>query len=72
MGTPMPLRCIPVHGGPDIYLDVSSLTSNQRSDLQDEMKRRNFYVQYLFLEDPMTILIEAEIRQRLAAEQEKA
>ena len=67
-GTPMPIRAIPIHGGPDMYLDTSKLTIKQREDLQTELKARNFYTQYLFLEDPTHILVEAEIRQRLEAE----
>jgi hypothetical protein len=69
-GVPMPIRAIPMHGGPDMYLDASKLTSKQREDLQAELKKQHFYTQYLFLEDPTRILIEAEIRQRLEAEQE--
>jgi len=69
-GTPMPIRAIPQYGGPDMYLDVSKLTMKQRDDLQAELKKRNFYTQYLHMEDPMHILVEAEIRQRLEAEQE--
>jgi hypothetical protein len=58
-----------MHGGPDLYLDVSKLTFKQREDLQSELKQQSFYTQYLFLEDPTRILVEAEIRQRLEAEQ---
>ena len=69
-GVPMPIRAIPMHGGPDMYLDASKLTMKQREDLQAELKKQQFYTQYLFLEDPTRILVEAEIRQRLEAEQE--
>lgn len=69
-GTPMPIRAIPMHGGPDLYLDASKLTMKQREDLQVELKKQNFYTQYLFLEDPTRMLVEAEIRQRLEAERE--
>lgn len=69
-GKPMPIRAIPMHGGSDLYLDVSKLTSKQRDDLQAELKNRQFYTQYLFLEDPTRFLVESEIRQRLEAEQE--
>ena len=69
-GTPMPIRAIPMHGGPDMYLDASKLTTKQRDDLQAELKKQHFYTQYLFLEDPTRILVEAEIRNRLEAEQE--
>ena len=68
----MPIRAIPKHGGPDWYLDQSKLTSKQREDLRTELDKQNFYVQYLFLEDPTRILVEAEIRQRLEAEQAAA
>lgn len=68
-GTPMPIRAIPMHGGPDLYLDVARLTTKQREDLQAELKKQQFYTQYLFLEDPTRILVEAEIRKRLEAEQ---
>jgi hypothetical protein len=61
-----------MHGGPDMYLDASKLTSKQRGDLHAELKERQFYTQYIILEDPMHILVEAEIRQRLQAEQEAA
>ena len=69
-GTPMPIRAIPMRGGPDIYLDASKLTMKQREDLQAELKKQQFYTQYLFLDDPTRILVEAEIRQRIEAEQE--
>jgi hypothetical protein len=72
VGTPMPIRAISQYGGPDVYFDTSKLTTKQRSDLQDELKKRNFYAQYLHMEDPMHILIEAEIRQRLEAEQKES
>lgn len=58
-----------MYSGPDLYLDVSKLTSKQRDDLQAELKKRNYYTQYMILEDPMHMLVEAEIRQRLEAEQ---
>jgi len=70
IGVPMPIRAIPMHGGPDMYLDASKLTSKQREDLQSELKKQQFYTQYLHLQDPMHILVEAEIRQRLEAEQD--
>jgi hypothetical protein len=69
-GTPMPMRAIPMHGGADMYLDMSKLTIKQREDLQAELKKQQFYTQYLFREDPTRILVEAEIRRRLEAEQE--
>jgi hypothetical protein len=68
----MPIRAIPKHGGPDWYLDPSKLTSKQREDLKAELDKRGFYVQYLHMEDPTYILAEAEIRQRLEAEQAAA
>ena len=70
-GTPMPIRAIPKHGGTDMYLDTSKLTSKQRDDLTKELEKQHYYVQYLFVQDPMPMLIEAEIRARLEAEQEK-
>ena len=72
IGTPMPIRAIPKHGGPDWYLDPSRLTDNQRDDLRAELEKRNYYVQYLHFDDPTQILIEAEIRQRLEAEQKES
>jgi len=69
-GTPLPVRAIPMHGGPDRYFDMSKLTDKQRKDLRDELEKQYCYVQYLHLEDPTHILIEAEIRQRLEAERE--
>lgn len=69
-GVPMPIRAIPKHGGPDRYLDVGKLTRDQRQDLQDELDKQGYFTQYLFLDDPTRILIEAEIRRRLEAEQE--
>ena len=71
-GTPMPIRAIPQYGGSDMYLDTSKLTDKQRADLRTELEKRNFYVQYLHMEDPMHILIESEIRQRLEAEQKES
>ena len=55
-----------------MYFDVSNLTIKQREDLQAELKARQFHTQYLFLEDPIHILVEAEIRQRLEAERKTA
>jgi len=52
-----------------MYLDASKLTMKQREDLQEELKKQHYYTQYLFLEDPTRILVEAEIRNRLEAEQ---
>jgi hypothetical protein len=69
-GTPMPIRAIPMHGGPDRYLDQSTLTDKQRKDLWAELEKQGYYVQYLFFEDPTHMLVEAEIRQRLEAERE--
>lgn len=69
-GVPMPIRAIPMRGGPDMYLDASKLTSKQREDLQTELKKQHFYTQYLHLHDPTHILVEAEIRQRLEAERD--
>lgn len=69
IGTPMPIRAIPKYGGPDLYLDPSKLTNKQSKDLRDELEKQHYYIQYLHMEDPMHILIEAEIRQRLEAEQ---
>jgi hypothetical protein len=68
----MPMRVIPIHGGSDRYFDVSKLTYKQREDLQTELTKQQCYTQYLFLEDPTHILVEAEIRQRLEAEQAAA
>lgn len=70
MSGTMPLRAIPKLGGPDMYLDMAKLTGEQRQNLQDELDKQGFYTQYLFLDDPTRILVEAEIRRRLEAEQE--
>jgi hypothetical protein len=64
----MPIRAIPEHGGPELYFDMSKLTDKQRKDLRAELEKQNYYIQYLHLEDPTYMLIEAEIRQRLEAE----
>jgi len=69
IGVPMPIRAIPQHGGPDMYLDPSKLTDKQRDDLRTELEKQGFFIQYLHLNDPTHILVEAEIRQRLEAEQ---
>jgi hypothetical protein len=66
----MPIRAIPKHGGPDRYLDPSKLTDKQREDLRTELEKQDYYIQYLHLEDPTYMLIEAEIRQRIEAERE--
>jgi len=66
----MPMRAIPQYGGPEMYLDTSKLTEKQRKDLRTELEKQNFYIQYMALQDPTYILVEAEIRQRLEAEQE--
>jgi hypothetical protein len=70
IGTYMPIRAIPKHGGPDMYLDPSKLTAKQHEDLQAELEKQGFFIQYLHLADPTYILIESEIRQRLEAERE--
>jgi len=70
IGVPMPIRAIPQHGGPDMYLDPSKLTDKQRNDLRTELEKQGFFIQYLHLADPTHILVEAEIRQRLEAERE--
>jgi hypothetical protein len=72
IGIPMPIRAIPQHGGPDRYLDPSKLTDKQRDDLRTELEKQQYYIQYLYLEDPTHILIEAEIRQRLEAERKES
>lgn len=64
----MPIRAIPKHGGGDRYFDMAKLTDKQREDVRTELDKQQFYVQYLFLEDPTYMLIEAEIRNRLEAE----
>ena len=69
-GTPMPMRAIPQHGGPEMYLDPSKLTHKQRDDLRAELENQGYFIQYLYLEDPTRILVEAEIRQRLESERE--
>ena len=69
IGVPMPIRAIPQHGGSDMYLDPSKLTDKQREDLRAELEKQGFFIQYLHLVDPTHILVEAEIRQRLEAEQ---
>ena len=66
----MPIRAIPMHGGPDRYIDPSKLTDKQRKDLRAELEKQGYYVQYLLFEDPTHMLVEAEIRQRLEAERE--
>jgi hypothetical protein len=71
-GTPMPIRAIPEYGGPDMFLDMSKLTEKQRADLVQELKKQHFWVQYLHLDDPTHLLVEAEIRRRLEEEQEQA
>jgi len=52
-----------------MYLDTSKLTGKQRTELVNELEKQHFYVQHLFLEDPTRLLVEAEIRNRLEAEQ---
>jgi hypothetical protein len=66
----MPIRAIPKLGGPDMYLDQSKFTREQREALMTELDKRGFWVQYLHLDDPTYLLVEAEVRQRLEAEQE--
>jgi hypothetical protein len=68
----MPIRAIPQYSGPDRYLDPSKLTDKQRDDLGAELEKQGYYIQYLHLEDPTHILIEAEIRQRLEAERKES
>jgi hypothetical protein len=65
----MPIRAIPKHGGADRYIDPARLTDKQREDLRAELDKQGYYVQYLFFEDPTPLLVEAEIRARLEAEQ---
>lgn len=64
----MPIRAIPQYGGQELYLDPSKLTDKQRDDLRAELEKQGYYIQYLMLQDPTHMLIEAEIRQRLEAE----
>lgn len=71
-GTPMPIRAIPQYGGTEMYLDCSKLTDKQRADLRAELEKQQFFIQYLHLDDPTHLLVEAEIRQRLEAEQNEA
>lgn len=68
VGTHMPIRAIPQYGGSDLFLDPSKLTDKQRDDLRAELEKQHYYIQYLHLEDPTHLLVEAEIRQRLEAE----
>ena len=68
----LPLRAIPKHGGSDRYINMGTLTLEQRNEVQAELEKQGFFVQYLFLEDPSNLLMELRIRKQIEAEQEAA
>ena len=69
IGTPMPIRAIPQHGGPDRYLDPSKLTDKQRDNLRDELEKQGGYKDAQFIAHARTDVpaLLAMVRERDAA-----
>jgi hypothetical protein len=64
------IRAIPQFNGMEQYYDVSKLPWKQVRDFKEELGQQGFYVQDIMLNDPMPIMIGAEMRRRLEDEME--
>jgi hypothetical protein len=65
------IRAIPQVNGPfEQYYDVSMLPWKQVRELKEELGQQGFYVQDILLNDPMPIMVGAEMRRRLEDEKE--
>ena len=52
------------------FYDISKLTWKQQKEVRDELAFQGFFVQDIFLSDPMPVQIGAEIRRRTDDEPE--
>ena len=77
VGTPVQtvVRAIPkgtgwVNTPGEQYFDLTGLPWADQQAIREELDRQGFYVQDIFLSDPMPIQVGREIRKRLEKEQE--
>jgi hypothetical protein len=77
IGTPVQgiIRAIPMGAGyansqVEQYFELTGLPWADQQDIRKELGKLGFYVQDIYLSDPMPIQVGLEIRNRLAAEQE--